>query len=169
MHASGLAHDGRFVAPSAAEEMCGVLPAPAHHGARFLFDHWRERHLTGGFIVGIHVPSRELSTVLPGIALHEPVDGGRDYRVRLAGTSLRRRFGRDITGLTLSDLFDTRRFAYYRTLMRRVHRLAEPFVLDLKIVHDDLVRQHFELVGMQVFSPDCRCPWIMTGQFHYTI
>src|ERR1700753_1971525 len=165
MQGLGLAVDDRIV--DCAEDEHIVLSAPKHRDARFLHDEWRKQTATGGFMVGIHTPSRKLARVLPAISLYDPIDGGRDFRVRLAGTALRRCFGRDITGAQLSEVFTGKRFDYYAGRMRKVLNDGEPFVLDLRKMSDGVTRQHFEWLGLQVFSPDCRYPWIMTGHFLY--
>jgi hypothetical protein len=161
----GLSLDDRMIA--AVEDSFDVLSQPKHRDALFLHAEWKRHSSTGGFMVGIHVPSRKLARVLPALSLYEPVEGGRDFRVRLAGTALRRRFGRDITGLSMSDLFSGKSLAYYNGRMRKVLNDGEPFMLDLRVEHDGLARLHFEWLGLQVFSPDCRHPWIMTGHFLY--
>lgn len=163
--ALGSASDDRIFAPATAHDVCTELEAPAHRDARFLLGEWRRAADAGGFIVGIHVPSRALARVLPGLSLYEPLDEARDFRVRLAGTALRLRFGRDITGAKLSQLFTGRDFVQYGGRMRRVLTKGEPFVLDLKIMHDGLMRLHYEWLGLQVFSSDCRDAWVMTGHF----
>ncbi len=147
------------------EEVCTPLAAPSHPDARLLLAEWRGIDAAGGFIVGIHIPSRRLSRMLCGLTLHEPKDDGRDFYVRLAGTAVLRRFGRDITGVTLSQLFEGPQLAYHRALLRRVQKSGEPFVLDLQRLYEGRKHLRFELLGLRVFSPDCRDPWIMTGQF----
>jgi hypothetical protein len=165
MQGLGLSVDDRIVDCGRDEHT--VLGAPVHRDARFLYGEWRKHASAGGFMVGIHIPSRKLGRVLPAISLYEPRDGGRDFHVRLAGTALRLRFGRDITGLNLSEVFKGRSFDDYAGRMRRVLTDGEPFMLDLRTAHDGLTQLRFEWLGLQVFSPDCRHPWIMTGHFLY--
>jgi hypothetical protein len=165
MQGLGLSVDDRIV--DSAQDEHTVLAEPKHRDARFLLDEWRKQAATGGFMVGIHIPSRKLARVLPAISLYDPIENGRDFRVRLAGTALRRRFGRDITGAKFSEVFSGKSFDYYAGRMRKVLADGEPFVLDLKTMSDGLTRLHFEWLGVQVFSPDCRHPWVMTGHFLY--
>ncbi|MEI9887960.1 MAG: PAS domain-containing protein [Rhizomicrobium sp.] len=147
------------------EEVFAPLAAPAHQGARLLFEDWRRLDAAGGFIVGVHIPSRRLAGVLGGLSLYEPLDGGGDFRVRLAGTGVLRRFGRDVTGLALSEIFSGPQFTYHRALLRRAQKSGEPFLLDVQKFCQGRRYLRFELLGLRVFSPDCRHPWIMIGQF----
>ena len=86
------------------QEVFTVMREPSHYDARHLFVCWRERNDEGGFVIGKDVPSRALARVMSHLVVYEPLDGGRDFRARLAGTSLLRRFGRDISGSKLSEL-----------------------------------------------------------------
>ena len=167
MLALGLSVDDNASPDAEIEEQCTALTAPRHPLARELVCHWREEHARGGFIVGIHIPSRKLAKLLPALSLHEPIDGGRDFHTRLAGSALLRRFGRDISGRRLTQLFGPKRLAYHRGLMQRTVLHGEPFILDVRAVRDGLSRLHFELVGLQVFSPDCRHAWVLKGHFHF--
>ncbi len=149
------------------DETYTVLPEPTHGDARLLFDEWRKHTAQSGFIVGRHVPSRELVSVLPGLCLFEPLRGGLDFRVRLAGTALRRRFGRDITGMKLSNLFHPMHLDHHCAQMAHIGRTGAAHVLAVRSLRDGRVRLHFELMGLRVLAADGRTPWIMTGQFFY--
>jgi hypothetical protein len=167
MLALGLSVDDNASPAADIEEQCTALAAPRHRQARELFEHWRDVHARGGFIVGVHIPSRKLARLLPALSLHEPVDGGRDFHTRLAGALLLRRFGRDITGRRLTHLFGPKRHAFHCGLMQRTVQHGEPFVLDVRAKREGLTRLHFELLGLQVFSPDCRHAWVLSGHFHF--
>src|ERR1700760_5150866 len=81
------------------EEVCTLLREPVHFGARLLFNTWREKQEKGGFQLGRDLPSRELSTTLRNLVVYEPVDGGRDFPVRLARPGLLRPAGRGLNGI----------------------------------------------------------------------
>jgi hypothetical protein len=145
-------------------EICTPLAVAAHRDTRLLLDTWRRLDASGGFIVGIHIPSRSLVSTLGGLSLYEPVDGGRDFRVRLAGSSLLRRFGRDIGGALLSQVFDRSALGFHKSRMRQAQRCGTPFLYRADKRWEGQPHLAFEIVGMRVYSPDCRDPWIMTGQ-----
>src|SRR6202012_1954162 len=87
------------------QETCTPLRAPVHFGARLLFSHWQEKQAAGGMIVGRDIPSRAITSALRHLILYEPLEGGHDFRIRLAGSANLRRFSRDVTGMRLSELF----------------------------------------------------------------
>jgi hypothetical protein len=57
--------------------------------------------------------------------LHEP---SRDYRLRLAGTGLYGIYGREITGQTLTEVYNAQAAAYWRTELDKVVESRKPGV-----------------------------------------
>lgn len=148
-------------------EVFTVMREPSHCDARHLFEFWRERNSEGGFIIGRHVPSRPLARLLSHLVVYEPLDDGEDFRARIAGTSLIRRFGRDISGCKLSELFEPRAFEAQRDDMRLLLHGGTPCVLEVKASLDGHPALHFEIVALPVFAPDGQTPWILSGLFYY--
>jgi hypothetical protein len=143
-----------------------VRSAPIHRGARLLLDVWREREAQGRFVVGRDVPSRGLARVLSGLVLYEPLQTG-DFRVRLAGHALHRRFGRDVTGETLSRLLDEAQFIQHACQMRALLMNGEPFVLEVRLMEEGRLKLCYELVALRVFAPDGKTPWVLSGLFFH--
>ncbi len=148
-------------------EVFTVMREPSHYDARHLFEFWRERNSEGGFIVGRHVPSRPLARLLSHLVVYEPLNGGEDFRARIAGTSLLRRFGRDISGCKLSELFEPDAFEAQRDDMQSLLRTGKPCVLEVKASLDGYPALHFEIVALPVLAPDGQTPWILSGLFYY--
>ena len=149
------------------QEVFTVMREPSHYDARHLFVCWRERNDEGGFVIGKDVPSRALARVMSHLVVYEPLDGGRDFRARLAGTSLLRRFGRDISGSKLSELFERSAFEAQREDMRTLLRTRQPCVVEVKATVDTYPVLHFEIVALPVLAPDRETPWILSGLFYY--
>jgi hypothetical protein len=150
-----------------ADETRARILAPVHFGARLLFDIWRKRRDAGGFVVGRDVPSRALASVLRNLVLYEPIDGGRDFGVRLAGSALIRRFGCDITGLKLSELFGPAAFATHRDAMADVLAKNAPIGLEVTMGTEGRMQLHFEVLGLPVLAADGVTPWVLGGLFYY--
>lgn len=137
-----------------------------HRGARRLLEVWSEHQARGGMMVGRDVPSRALARMLSGLALYQPILNG-DFRVRLAGEALRRRFGRDATGEKLSDLMSAALFAGYGARLRALLDTGKPLVLDVCRCEGDRSRHYFELVDLRVTAPDGITPWVLSGIFFH--
>jgi len=147
------------------EEIRTEIPQPTQYGARLLLDHWISREARGGFVVGRDVPSRDIASILRNLALYEPIDGGADFRVRLAGAAFMRRFGRDTTGLKLSQIYEPAKFACQRDELESVIRTRTPHIVDVKVVRGDRVFLRFESVRLCVLSPDRKNYWAMGALF----
>jgi hypothetical protein len=137
------------------------ISAPVHFGARLLHRNWRAR--TGGFVEGRDVPSRALAPVLRNLAVYEPVEA--DFRVRLAGTALVRRYGCDITGLLLSQLYESAAFACQRKALMRA--MDGPTFHDVKITRAGQVDLHYELLQLPLLSPDRAQRRVLGGFFYH--
>ncbi len=148
-------------------ELRTPIETPTQHGSRLLLDHWQSRRADPGFVVGRDVPSRALAGVLRNLALYEPVADMQDFRLRLAGTAFTRRFGRDVTGLKLSEIYDERSFASHRSglanvVQSNVHELA-----DVKLERGDRTFLRFEALRLPVLSPDRKDIWVMGAVFYF--
>lgn len=76
-----------------------------------------------------HIHPGDFKRHLPSVSLidvHRRVDGGRDYRLRLAGTDLYGVYGQEITGKGLADVFVGEAAAYWRTELDKVVDLRRP-------------------------------------------
>jgi hypothetical protein len=148
------------------EEIRTEIPTPTQYGACLLLDQWKTREQRGGFVVGRDVPSRDLASILRNIALYEPVDDGADFRVRLAGTAFMRRFGRDITGLTLSRIYGPEDFREKREALVGIIHSKKPVIVDVRILRNARTVMRFEGLGLRVLSPDRKDVWVMGGLFY---
>lgn len=163
MQALGLVWDDPLT-PNQSETV-SPIPSPKHSGARQLFGYWRDLQESGGLVVSRDLPSRHLSGILRNLAIFEPIDRSRDFRTRLAGTAFLRRFGRDITGLKLSEIFRESRFETHRDSMAEISRTRVPQSLEAKVQRGNRTLFEFEVLRLPVFAPDCCHIWILSGLF----
>lgn len=147
------------------EEVHIPRQAPAHRGARLLLAHWQAREAEGRFVVGRDVPARPLAKILSGLMLYEPVDG--DFRIRLAGLALLRRFGRDVRGERLSALSGAGQFSAHAAQMRALLRTGKPLVVEVRLMQQGRIQLCYELVALRVFAPDEQTPWVLAGLFFH--
>lgn len=104
-------------------------PAAAIRAHEELFAYWSSLR------AGAPLPSRDrlhpegMKRLLPTVSLIEVLQGdGLDYRVRLAGTGLYHVYGREITGRTLKDIYNTAAADYWRHELGQVVETGRPGV-----------------------------------------
>jgi hypothetical protein len=147
-------------------EISTPLKNPVHSRARVTLENWREKHAAAGFAVGRDLPSRALASVLRNLAVYEPVNGAADFRVRVAGTGLVRRYGCDVTGLMLSQLYDARGFRRQQDVMMTVKNDVTVFS-DVKLMRAGKMELQYESLLLPVLSPDLSQSWVLGGFFYH--
>jgi hypothetical protein len=102
-------------------------PTAAIRAHEELFAYWSSLRVDA-----IAPPRRRLDPagmirLLPTVSLIDVLQGdGLDYRVRLAGTGLYNVYGREITGLGLTEIYNTAAADYWRAELGRVVRERRP-------------------------------------------
>jgi len=167
MQALGLVWDAFDPLTADLSETATQIPEPVHFGARLLFEHWRELQGSGGFVVGRDVPARQLGGILRNLAIFEPLEDCSDFRVRLAGTAFLRRFGRDITGLKLSEIVQAACFERHRANMAEIVRSGAALAYDVKLRRGKRTVLHAEALRLLVQSADRTRTWVLSGLFYY--
>jgi hypothetical protein len=145
------------------KETAAPLAAPTLRGAQILLDVWREAG--DGFVVGRDIPSRSLSSILRNLAVLEPIDGARDFRARVAGTALLRRFGRDVTRANMSELYAPAIFERRRNWLIEAIARARPVIHRIEMQQGSRRPLSFELIYLRVLAPDRASPWVLAGFF----
>lgn len=140
------------------------LNAPVHPLARVLLGAWQD---SGGLVVGRDIPSRRLSKLLANLALHDFCPEAHDFRVRLAGFSLVRRFGHDITGKYLKEVLARDDHQRHRAAMLSVLETGVPCSFDVKLRMPNRPLLHFEILVLRVTASDGATPLVLSGQFYF--
>ena len=143
------------------------LNVPVHPDARRLLACWRECTACGGFVVGRDVPSRRLAKLLGNLSLYEYCGRSDDFRVRLAGFSLMRRFGRDITGRLLREVMPREDHASHCAALLSVLETGVPFSLDVKKRSPERPLMHFEILALRATASDGCTALLLSGQFYF--
>lgn len=139
-----------------------------HPDAIILLDGWRAREAAGGLVVGLDLPSRLFSKVLRNLIVYEPAEDGRDFRVRLAGTTYLEHYGREVTGLLMSNLFDRQRFEYNCSVGYEVLRSNKPVLLDARFKRHGIEQLHYEIVLLPAWAPNKVDRWLICGVFRFS-
>jgi hypothetical protein len=146
-----------------------VITVPEHPSSMALIEHWRAHEGRGGMCMGRDIPSRAISKLLSNIAICEPEIGWADARIRLAGSILTERFGRNITGMRISELYESDPEAG-RMLVesaRQAQEMRQPGLLSTRVVANNTEVMRFEVVALPIFAPDGFTPWCLVGIFRF--
>ena len=119
------------------EQGLDALPASASPMLHTLLQFWSKA------AVGSGIPSREyldaftLRPWLGHISIYEAVDSGRDFRIRLEGTSIVAITGEDWTGRRASEV-DARYGCRIAEFMREVVRTGEPAIHTMRVFQNEV-------------------------------
>lgn len=80
-----------------------MLDAPQHPGAAALSAYWEKKRGERPMPDRSDIRPSEIVQLLPYLLICEPVDAGRDFRIRIFGTALVALFGEEMTGKYLSE------------------------------------------------------------------
>lgn len=143
---------------------------PEHPSSRTLIDHWKACEEHGGMRMGRDIPNRALAKILANVAVTEPVDDWRDGRMRLVGSALTHRFGRDITGVLISELFvydDPQMLAMMLGGAKAAATKRRPGIALDRVLLDGVEKMRNEIVVLPVLAPDGTTMWALTGTFQF--
>ena len=144
-----------------------VVNVPTHPKALKLLAFWNE-HAANGIVVGRDIPSRPIADLLSSISIDEPIDDGNDYRVRLAGSSMSCRFGRDITGMRMSELFPPDEFQKHLATRRATIEGGKPIIFSAHLTEGVVEHLHLEAIHLPVLAPDGFTKWVLIGVFYFS-
>ena len=143
---------------------------PEHSSSRVLIDYWKSCEERGGMRLGRDIPNRAIAKVLAYVAITEPVDDWRDGRMRLVGSALANRFGRDITGVLISELFvydDPLMLAAMLGGAKMAATRRRPGIATDRVLLDGREQMRNEVIVLPVDSPDSSATWALTGTFPF--
>lgn len=137
-----------------------------HPVAKQALQFWAARP-RDGIVIGRDVPSRSIANLLSRVIVHEPIKGGTDAKVRLAGMGIRHRFGDDITGMTMSALFPTPDFPNRLESVMKAIRDDAPQYADCTLSNGVLDILHTELMIVPAVAPNRTAIWTITFCFFF--
>ena len=144
------------------------IDPPVHPGSRHLIAYWDQcRGLPEGLTVGRDLPARAILKILDRLYLLDPVEGATDFRFRLAPSGLIRRFGTDVSGHLLSDLYTGKAFEQYAQSLRQTLELERPVSYDVRMIGTAKEVMHLERVSVPVKSRDLGRTLLLGGTFYF--
>jgi hypothetical protein len=152
--------------PATGFEQCQTRRAtPCHRDARMLLEFWNERGRV--LVMGQDLPSRRIARLLPNLAILDYRAARQDFRVRLAGFSLVRRFGRDIGQHYLSEVVPKQQLEGFRDLLMEARDTGMPVIRDIKIKGPTHPLLHYEMVLLRALAVDLQTPLVLMGLFFF--
>lgn len=138
-----------------------------HPDAELALNFWRSR-AADGIRMGRDVPSRSIGRLLSHIAIMKPTADGADFKVHLAGTAIRHRFGRDISGEMLSEIYpDASSFtARLRTLKEAIAG-DEPRMVRFAYNSGNVELMRLEVLVLPVVAPNGIDRWALVFAFYF--
>jgi hypothetical protein len=137
-----------------------VVDALRHPDAITALRFWARRP-PDGLMIGRDVPSRAIARLLSHVAVYAPLPDGSDAKVHLAGSALRRRFGRDITGLMMSEVFIPEDFKVRMAAVNSVVGRGEPRLAEITHHAGDIEVLRLELLLLPVTAPNGIDRWAL--------
>jgi hypothetical protein len=103
-------------------------PATAVRAHEELFAYWASRRDGAKLPARSNIHPSHFKRHLPTVSLIDVLSEPRDYRLRLAGTGLYSVYGREITGHTLSEVYNAASAEYWRAELDKVVDQRRPGV-----------------------------------------
>lgn len=152
------------VSPVQFRDEVAYIAAPELPGPQRLLAIWQTRP-ADGLMMGRDVPSRALAPLLSHLVVWEPLNDATDFRVRLAGDTLHRRFDGDIKGRLMSELFPVQDLAEHLQTNRRAINSDSPVFLKVFVTSKVAENLSAEVVILPIVSPDRASLWTLSGAF----
>ena len=141
------------------------LTAPLLSPTKLLLAMWDEHRNAGGLVIGQDVPSRTAAPLLRHLIVYEPVGDFADFHVRLAGSGYLSQYGRDVTGMAMSELFDSETFLHNLRFGRQVVETQTPLLFLATLTEFEIARWSYELALLPVLAPDRATKWLLVSAF----
>ena len=156
-----------LVGKSPVETELRVIERPIHPDAAIAMAFWQGRP-ADGIRIGRDLPCRAVARLLSRIAVCEPVQGGGDYRIQLAGGAIDQRLGRSVAGRCLSEVFDEpTEFAVRRDGLNGVIAADAPRMMRIVYRCGSVELLRHEAVALPVTAPNGTDRWALVFALYF--
>ncbi len=139
----------------------------SHADAAALLAYWQSCRQSGGFLMVRDVPSKAIARLTKHLVVLEPLPNRADFKYRLVGTVLIERLGRDVTGMSISDVFEPKPAQSLIHAARKVLDGDAPVFQRLRVRGLFAEMRRPELVLLPMGSPDATETWVLVGVFYH--
>ncbi|MDA8093274.1 MAG: PAS domain-containing protein [Betaproteobacteria bacterium] len=140
---------------------------PAHPDAAAFLVTWREHTHSRDVVIGKDIPSRPFARFLGNLMIAETIDDDTDCRIRLAGSSLRQRYKREVSGRRLSELFSPPIAADNLARLRKVRETGGAFIHAAAVMPDVAPPLYYEVLLLRALAPNETAMWNIIGIFTF--
>ncbi len=144
-----------------------VIAEAKHADSQKLLAYWRDCAGRGGLKLGRDLPAATVARLMSRLIVFEPIEHGADFRIRLAGTGLIRRFGKDVSGQLLSELYQGGTLKSYVSNLHATLTKNAPLIVEVTITEGPNELFHIEYVFLPVLSYDAKETWVVVGVFYF--
>jgi hypothetical protein len=146
-----------------------MVKTATHPASIKLIDYWRECDARGGLRMGRDIPSRAIGPLLKYLCVAEPVGDWTDGRIRLAGSTMAEYFGRDASGLLMSEVNGSSDSDFELMMSGSRHVIAKnrPGTIEHLLLDEGIVVLRQEMTAVPIWSPDGDARWLLTGTFNF--
>jgi hypothetical protein len=152
------------------EHRMTVVQTPAHPRSIQLLAYWRECGARGGMRMGRDMPSRAIGSLLRDLCVSEPIGDWADARIRLAGSTMAEYFGRDVSGMLMSQIVGDGRENDFQLMMngsRYATANNKPGTIEHLLLDEGRVALRQEMTAVPIWSPEGDTRWLVTGTFNF--
>lgn len=141
-----------------------AIDALSHTDGEIALRFWQTRP-ADGIRLGRDLPARSIAKLLSRIVICEPVEDG-EFRVHLAGSALRHRFGRDITGETMASVHGPEEAVLRRARTHRVREAGEPLMYRVTHFAGIVEVLRTEVLQIPIVAPNGVDLWVLNFAFY---
>jgi hypothetical protein len=139
--------------------------APAHADSRRLLDFWHTHECSP--VMGRDLPARTIARLLPNVVVFDYRAMRNEFRVRLAGLGLVRRFGHDISHHFLSEIVQGEDLERLHETLMAARDVKVPQIRDVRIRGARRPLLHYEMVCLRILAADRETPLVLGGFFYF--
>jgi hypothetical protein len=142
------------------------IDAMIHPDAALAMAFWRRRS-ADGIKIGRDIPSRAVARLLSRAVVCAPLDDGEDFRIHLAGEAIHQYFGYDVTGRSITSVFEDP--AEMKTRLDSMHAAVasgEPRMMRIIYRSGRVELRRHEAIALPVTAPNGKDRWVLVFAFY---
>jgi hypothetical protein len=162
---------GRFVGRShyEYEHRYRIVREPVHPSTLVLTGYWRACEARGGMRMGRDIPARAIAPLMKDIVVAEPIGDWDDALLRLVGSAMTEYFGRDVTGMRMTEVHAGNEADRVMLLGGVKYAIAKnrPGTVEQTLLDNgkEVLRQ--EMTALPLYAPSGAARWILISTFNF--